>query len=178
LSGQGRVWRFGDDVNTDLIISGKHLDNYDPAHLASHAMEGANKDFASGVRQGDIIIAGANFGCGSSREQAVMALKHSGVEAVIARSFARIFYRNAVNLGLTVVVSPNAAELFHDGDSVALDLPGHRLVSSTGDRSADLEPVPAHVKMILDEGGLVPFIKKRLEEKGVSVGTERVTRAR
>jgi 3-isopropylmalate dehydratase small subunit len=172
MSNHGRAWKFGDDVNTDLIISGKYLDNYDPAHLASHAMEGANKDFASGVRQGDIIIAGANFGCGSSREQAVMALKHSGVEAVIARSIARIFYRNAVNLGLTVVVSPNAADVFQDGDSVALDLPGHRLVSSTGNRWADLEPVPAHVRMILDEGGLVPFVKKRLREKGVTARTE------
>jgi 3-isopropylmalate/(R)-2-methylmalate dehydratase small subunit len=178
MSDQGRVWKFGNDVNTDVIISGKHLDNYDPAHLASHAMEGANKDFASGVRQGDIIIAGANFGCGSSREQAVMALKHSGVEAVIARSFARIFYRNAINLGLTVAVSPSAADVFQDGDSVVLDLPGHRLVSSTDNRLADLEPVPAHVKMILDEGGLVPFIKKRLKERGVAVGTELVTRVR
>ena len=178
MCGQGRVWKFGDDVNTDLIISGKHLDNYDPAHLASHAMEGANKDFASVVRQGDIIIAGANFGCGSSREQAVMALKHCGIEAVIARSFARIFYRNAINLGLTVVVSPNAADVFQDGDSVALDLPGHRLVSITGNRSSDLEPVPAHVKLILDEGGLVPFIKKRLKENRVTVDMELVTQAR
>jgi 3-isopropylmalate/(R)-2-methylmalate dehydratase small subunit len=173
MSGRGRVWKFGDDVNTDLIISGKHLDNYDPAHLASHAMEGANRNFASRVRQGDVIIAGANFGCGSSREQAVMALKHSGIEAVIARSFARIFYRNAVNLGLTVVVSSNALDIFHDGESVSLDLPGHRLVSSTGDRSADLEPVPAHVKMILDEGGLVPYIKKRLRDKDIAVRAER-----
>jgi 3-isopropylmalate dehydratase small subunit len=178
MSDQGRVWKFGDDVNTDLIISGKHLDNYDPAHLASHAMEGASKNFASGVRQGDMIIAGVNFGCGSSREQAVMALKHSGIEAVIARSFARIFYRNAINLGLTVVVSPNAADVFQDGDSVALDLQGHRVVSSTGNRWAGLEPVPAHVKMILDEGGLVPFIKKRLKEDHVTFDTELVTRAR
>ena len=165
MSVQRRVWKFGDDVNTDLIISGKYLDNYDPAHIASHAMEGANKDFAAGVRQGDIIVAGANFGCGSSREQAVTALKHSGVEAVVARSFARIFYRNAINLGLLVVASPNAANVFQDGDVVSLDLAGHRLVSSKGDRSADLEPVPAHVKKILDEGGLVPFIKKKLEQR-------------
>jgi len=166
MSGHRRVWKFGDDVNTDLIISGKHLDNYDPAHLASHAMEGANKDFASGVRQGDIVIAGANFGCGSSREQAVMALQQNGVEAVIAKSFARIFYRNAINLGLTVVVSPDAADVFRDGDSVSMDLREHRIVSKTDNRLADLEPVPAHVKMILDEGGLVPFIKKRLSDKG------------
>jgi 3-isopropylmalate/(R)-2-methylmalate dehydratase small subunit len=171
MSGQGRVWLFGNDINTDLIISGRHLDNYDPDHLASHAMEAANKDFASGVRRGDLIIAGANFGCGSSREQAVMALKHSGVEAVIARSFARIFYRNAINLGLMVLVSSNAVDVFHDGDCVTIDLPDHRLISSAGDRQADLEAVPAHVRMILDAGGLVPFIKKRLEDKAVMEST-------
>ena len=171
MSAHRRVWKFGDDVNTDLIISGKHLDNYDPAHLASHAMEAANKNFVAQVRQGDIVIAGANFGCGSSREQAVIALKHGGIEAVIAKSFARIFYRNAINLGLAVVISTDAAEIFSDGDSVALDLPGNGLVSSTGDRQAHLEPVPIHVKMILDEGGLVPYIKKKLREKGATKGT-------
>lgn len=178
MSGPGRIWKFGDDVNTDLIISGRHLDDYDPAHLASHAMEGVNRNFASGVRQGDVIVAGANFGCGSSREQAVIALKHCGVEAVIAKSFARIFYRNAINLGLTVVVSANAFEVFREGDSATLDLSAYHLVSSTGSRVADLEPIPAHVKMILEEGGLIPFIKKRLKEKRFIVGTEPITRAR
>lgn len=166
MSGRGRVWLFGDNVNTDLIISGKYLDNYDSAHLASHAMEGVNKDFAKGSSKGDIVIAGANFGCGSSREQAVMALKHSGIEALVARSFARIFYRNAINLGLTALVSPNAADVFRDGDTAALDLGGHLIVSKTDDRRADLEPVPDHIRKILDDGGLVPFIKKRLEDKG------------
>lgn len=168
MSGQRRVWKFGDDINTDLIISGKYLDDYDPAHLAAHAMEGANKDFAREVRRGDVIVAGANFGCGSSREQAVIALKHCGVEAVIARSFARIFYRNSINLGLTVVVSEDAANSFGDGDTVTLDLIGHRLVSRSSDRMASVEPVPAHVRKILDDGGLVPFIKKRLEERSVT----------
>ena len=167
MSNQGRIWKFGDDVNTDLIISGKHLDNYDSSHLASHAMEGLNKDFASKAKQGDIVVAGANFGCGSSREQAVMALKHSGIGVVVAKSFARIFYRNAINLGLTVVVSPTASEMFSDGELAEVDIEGNRLVSRTCDRSAELEPLPAHVKRILDEGGLVPFIKKKLKEREV-----------
>ena len=122
MSARGRVWRFGDDVNTDLIIPGKYLDIYDPAHLAAHAMEGANKEFASGVKKGDIIVAGANFGCGSSREQAVIALKHAGVSAVVAKSFARIFYRNAINLGLPVVTSKEAVDSVRDGEIAVLDL--------------------------------------------------------
>lgn len=160
---EARAWRFGDDVNTDLIIPGKYLDNYDPAHLAAHAMEGANKEFASGVSNGDIIVAGANFGCGSSREQAVTALKHAGVRAVVAKSFARIFYRNAVNLGLTVVVSPDASDIVHEGDLVYFDPEGGALSSADGLLRARLEPVPEHLKRILDKGGLVPYIKDRLK---------------
>src|SRR5512137_1916542 len=104
----GRVWKFGDDINTDLIIPGKYLENYDPVHLAAHAMEGASKDFAKNVSKGDIVLAGLNFGCGSSREQAAIALKHAGIAAIIAKSFARIFYRNAINLGLPVLKSEDA----------------------------------------------------------------------
>ena len=157
-----RAWIFGDDVNTDLIIPGKYLENYDPAHLAAHAMEGASKEFASRVSKGDIIIAGTNFGCGSSREQAVTALKHAGVGAVVARSFARIFYRNAVNLGLTVILSPDAIDGFYDGDEVVLDVDCGTISSQDGSRKAALEPVPAHLKRILDKGGLIPYIKEKL----------------
>ncbi len=159
-----RVWRFGDDINTDLIISGKYLDNYSPTHLAAHALEGACPGFSKDVCKGDIIIAGRNFGCGSSREQAVVAIKHCGVSAIVARSFARIFYRNAVNLGLVVVVSPDAGEVFRDGDLATLDAGSHRLVSATDGRVAVLEPIPGHVKRILDEGGLVPYVAKRLRK--------------
>lgn len=164
---EGRVWIFGDDINTDLIIPGKYLENYDPAHLASHAMEGARKDFALSVRPGDIVIGGSNFGCGSSREQAVTALKHCGVSAVLARSFARIFYRNAVNLALVVVVSPDSAHKFGDGEVVRIDLDGNRVTSVPAGKSALLEPIPPHVRRILDEGGLVPYVKKRLAEKEI-----------
>ncbi len=157
-----RVWKFGDDVNTDLIIAGKHLDNYDPAHLASHAMEGANRDFAVGVRKGDIIVAGHNFGCGSSREQAVVALKHSGIQAIVACSFARIFYRNAINLGLPVFTSSRGAETFKDGDSASVTDDLAHVLADDG-RSVALDPVPAHVRDILDAGGLIPFIRNKLK---------------
>lgn len=164
MSDRGRIWKFGDDVNTDLIISGKYLDSYDPAHLAGHAMEGANKEFASGVKKGDIIVAGANFGCGSSREQAVMALKHAGVSAVVAKSFARIFYRNAINLGLPVMTSTDAANSLRDGEVAVLDLPSSSLTTENGSRTVTLDPIPQHVKKILDRGGLVPYIKAKLRD--------------
>src|SRR5512137_1736988 len=157
-----RVWKFDDDVNTDLIIPGKYLESYDPAHLASHAMEGVNREFAKNVSKGDIIIAGRNFGCGSSREQAAIALKHAGVAVIVAKSFARIFYRNAVNLGLPVIVSEDAFDVFSEGEHVTVE--DDHLVSSDGRRSADLEPIPGHIRKILDEGGLVPFIKAKLRQ--------------
>jgi 3-isopropylmalate dehydratase small subunit len=160
MSSRPRIWLFGDDVNTDLIIPGRYLDSYDPAHLASHAMEGANKNFAAGVKEGDIIVAGRNFGCGSSREQAVTALKRSGVQAIIARSFARIFYRNAINLGLRVIVSGTADSVFKDGDSAVLE--AGTLASVDGSKMAALDKIPEHVRVILDHGGLIPHIKAKL----------------
>lgn len=162
MKAQGRVWLFGDDINTDLIIPGKYLEDYDPAHLASHVMEGANKKFALGVRKGDIVVAGKNFGCGSSREQAAIALKHSGIGAVVATSFARIFYRNAINLGMPALVSPKAHEVFQEGETALLDLDTLTLRSKDGARSASLEAVPEHINRILDQGGLVPFVKAKL----------------
>jgi len=173
MSNGRRIWKFGDDVNTDLIISGKYLDNYDPAHLAAHAMEGVSKEFSTVVSKGDMIVAGANFGCGSSREQAVIALMQSGIELIIAKSFARIFYRNAINLGLTVVVSSSAPDVFHDGELAEVDPDGHRILSMKDGRSADFEPVPSHVKAILDEGGLIPYVRRRLKDKALREDTAR-----
>jgi 3-isopropylmalate dehydratase small subunit len=161
---EGRVWKFGDDVNTDLIIPGRYLHRYDSEHLAAHAMEGANKAFASEVRQGDIIVAGRNFGCGSSREQAAIAIKAAGISAVLAKSFARIFYRNAVNLGLNVLVSENASDVFEDGDTATLDIIAGVLTSSDSSKKATAEKVPDHVLAILRAGGLVPCLKDRLEK--------------
>jgi 3-isopropylmalate/(R)-2-methylmalate dehydratase small subunit len=161
MTASSRVWKFGDDINTDLIIPGRYLDNYDSSHLAAHAMEGASKDFAENVSTGDIIVAGKNFGCGSSREQAVIALKHAGVSVVVAGSFARIFYRNAINLGLPVMLSRDAHEELENGDRVEVDLEG-LTVKGPGRRISNLEPLPDHLQEILDCGGLVPYIKARL----------------
>ena len=165
MTAKGRVWKFGDDINTDLIIPGRYLDNYDPAHLAAHAMEGASKEFASKVVKGDIIVAGSNFGCGSSREQAVIALKHAGVSAVVAKSFARIFYRNAINLGLPVIESEDAHGILPEGVVAFLELASSRLVSEDGTKSAALKEIPAHARTILDQGGLIPHLKARLRSK-------------
>jgi len=165
MSARGRVWKFGDDINTDLIIPGRYLDNYDPAHLAAHAMEGANKEFASKVVKGDIIVAGSNFGCGSSREQAVIALKHAGVSAVVAKSFARIFYRNAINLGLPVIESEDAHETVSDGVVAVLDQASSKLTLEDGTGAAHLKEIPAHARAILDHGGLIPHIRARLRSK-------------
>jgi len=159
---EGRAWKLGDNVNTDMIIPGRYLDRYDPKHLAAHALEGACKEFASGVRPGDVVIAGRNFGCGSSREQAVIALKESGVSAVIARSFARIFYRNAVNLGLLVITSSSAADVFEDGDKVSVDMGARVLRSDDGTRVAPVDEIPERAAAVLGAGGLMPYIRSRL----------------
>lgn len=164
MNNDSRVWLFGDDVNTDMIIPGRYLDDYDPDHLAAHAMEGIDSGFASKVSKGDIIVAGANFGCGSSREQAVIALKHAGVRAVIAGSFARIFYRNAINLGLPAVVSSEASSIFQPGEIVTMIMSSNTLQSKDGSKAAVLEPVPEHVAKILEAGGLIPYLKSRLNK--------------
>lgn len=165
MTSEGRVWKFGDNVNTDLIIPGRHLSSYDPAHLAKHAMEGASRNFAGGVSKGDIIIAGENFGCGSSREQAVTAIMHAGIAAVVARSFARIFYRNAINLGLPAVVSKDAMSVFEDGDTISLDWRDGLLVSRDGSRKATLQRMPERAREILENGGLVPHVREQLRRR-------------
>ncbi len=159
MTSEGRVWKFGDDVNTDMIIPGRYLDRYDPRHLASHALEGANKEFAPGVKPGDVVIAGGNFGCGSSREQAVIAMKESGVSAVVAKSFSRIFYRNAINLGLLVVSSESAHETFCDGEVVTVDPEAGVLRSKDGSKVARVDAIPERAAAILQAGGLIPYIK-------------------
>jgi len=164
LISEGRVWKFGDDVNTDLIIPGRYLSSYDPAHLAKHAMEGANKDFANRVVKGDIIVAGRNFGCGSSREQAVTALKHAGVSAVLAKSFARIYYRNSINLGLPAYVSEDACSVLDEGDVVTIDSGSGTFSSRDGKKLGKFSPAPEHVRAILEAGGLVAHLKRTIKD--------------
>ncbi|MDD1766497.1 MAG: 3-isopropylmalate dehydratase small subunit [Candidatus Methanomethyliaceae archaeon] len=157
---KGRVWRFEDDISTDLIIPGKYkFKTIDFNELAKHVMEGADPEFASKVKRGDIIVAGENFGCGSSREQAPVVIKHAGVSAVVARSFARIFYRNAFNVGLPVVECPEAVDAINEGDIVELSL-GEGWIKAGG-RTYSFKPIPAFLMAILRDGGLVEHYKKR-----------------
>ena len=162
MTSKGRVWKFGDHVNTDLIIPGKYLSSYDPSHLARHAMEGVNKAFAGAVSKGDIIVAGKNFGCGSSREQAVIALKHAGVSAIVAQSFARIFYRNSINLGLPAIISEDASRVLTEGETVVIDMKTSLISSAEAKKQVHFEPVPTRLREIMDAGGLVPYLRKTM----------------
>ncbi len=162
---KGRVWKYGDDVNTDVIFPGKYTYAVmEPAEMASHALEDLDPNFANSVLPGDVIVAGKNFGCGSSREQAATCLKYAGVQAVIAKSFARIFYRNAINQGLPVIQSVEAAESIQQGEEVAIDFQKGKIFS--GDRDVFSFPsFPDSVLGIIESGGLISYTKKILEEK-------------
>lgn len=158
----GRVWKYGDHVNTDLIIPGRYLDDYNVANLAAHAMEDIDPAFASSVREGDIIVAGKNFGCGSSREQAPLALKAAGVGAVVAKSVARIFYRNCINVGLPVVICKDATEMVKTGDVAEIDLSAGMMRNTSTGSCIRFDPMPVFLLEVLEGGGLVPYLKERL----------------
>lgn len=157
----GKVWKYGDHVNTDLIIPGRYLDNYDANHLAAHAMEDIDPSFASLVKCGDIIVAGRNFGCGSSREQAPLALKASGVGAVVATSVARIFYRNCINVGLPIIICDIADDL-STGDTIEIDLSaGEIYINGTG-KLISFDPLPDFLLDILERGGLIAHMRTQI----------------
>jgi 3-isopropylmalate/(R)-2-methylmalate dehydratase small subunit len=162
---EGRVWKFGDHINTDLIIPGRYLDDYDPKHLVAHVMEDADKDFAGQVRLGDIIVAGRNFGCGSSREQAPVALKEAGIGAVVAGSFARIFFRNAINVGLPLATCPEAAQRLEPGDVVQIDLRAGTIKRRFDGVELRFDPLPEFLLLILEHGGLAPHVREMLRER-------------
>jgi len=161
---EGKTWKFGDDVNTDLIVPGKYLELVDYDEIALHAMEGIDPDFHEKVRRSDIVVGGRNFGCGSSREHAAIALKQVGVGAVIAESFARIFYRNAINLGLPVLECPAIVETVGEGDILDIDLIGGKIKNKTTGRELVFVPLPGFMVDILGEGGLVAYLKKHKDE--------------
>lgn len=149
-----RVWKFGDDIDTDAIIPGRYLTLYDPKVLASHAFEGIRDEFSKECSDGDMIVASRNFGCGSSREHAPIALKGAGITAVIAKSFARIFYRNCINTGLLPVVCPEA-DMITEKDEIVLHVDEGYL--KAGGRKYDIEPIPEFLQKIIDCGGLVEY---------------------
>lgn len=159
---QGKTWKFGDDVDTDAIIPARYLNTSDPAELAAHCMEDADPGFAGRVRPGEIIVAGRNFGCGSSREHAPIAIKAAGVSCVIAATFARIFYRNAFNIGLPIFESPAAAEKIQAGDEVAVDAAAGMIYNLTRGEEYRATPVPPFMQEIIAAGGLINYVARRL----------------
>jgi len=159
---RGRVHRYGDHVNTDVIIPARYLNTSDVAELASHCMEDIDPGFVNAVKAGDIMVGGEDFGCGSSREHAPLAIKGAGVSCVIARSFARIFFRNAINVGLPVLVCPDAAADAKSGDEVTADLRTGKIENVTQRKAYQAEPFPEFLQQIIAAGGLVGYTKKRL----------------
>lgn len=163
---KGKTWRFGKDVDTDLIIPARYLNSSDPAELASHCMEDADPGFAAKVAAGDIIVALKNFGCGSSREHAPIAIKAAGISCVIAASFARIFYRNAINIGLPILESPEASAAIAAGDEVEVDLTSGRITDVTKGLTFQAIPFPPFMQELIHAGGLIEYVKARLATGG------------
>ena len=155
----GKVIKYGDNVDTDVIIPARYLNTIDKKELASHCMEDLDKTFVTRVQPGDIMVAGNNFGCGSSREHAPIAIKESGISLVIAKSFARIFYRNAINIGLAIVECEEAAEAIAEGHIVEADLDAGILYDRTTGREFRTQPFPAFIQKIIEAGGLVEAIR-------------------
>ena len=156
---KGNAWAFGDDVNTDLIIPARYLNTSDPGELAQHCMEDADPQFPARIKAGDIILGGKNFGCGSSREHAPIAIKAAGVSLIIARSFARIFYRNAFNQGLPILESAAAVAGIQTGDEIQVNLDEGQITNLTRNEIYQAQPTPPFMQELLAAGGLVPYVK-------------------
>lgn len=158
---KGKAWTYGDNVDTDVIIPARYLNTADPAVMAAHCMEDIDPGFAGGVRKGDVIAAGSNFGCGSSREHAPLAIKSAGVSCVIAPSFARIFYRNAINIGLPILECAEAVRIAKD-DEIEVDLETGKITNVSKGESYTAQPFPDFLTKLIGVGGLVPYVRARL----------------
>ena len=159
---EGRTWRYGDDINTDVLIPARYLSTSDPVELAKHALEDLDANFVKEVKEGDIIVGGKNFGCGSSREHAPIAIKTAGVSCVIASSFARIFFRNSINLGLPILECPEAVEHAEAGDVLRVDLAAGTIENTTTGMTYQAKPFPDAVMKIIQAGGLMASIKEEV----------------
>jgi 3-isopropylmalate dehydratase small subunit len=163
----GRVWKFGHDVDTDAIIPARYMNTIDPAEMARHCMEDADPAFAAKVQKGDIIVAGKNFGCGSSREHAPIALKAVGVSCVVAQSFARIFYRNSFNIGLPIFESPAAAAAIQEGDLLEIDAATGIITNLSKNEKYQASPFPEFMQQLIAAGGLMNYVAERMKKNGV-----------
>ena len=158
---EGRIWKFGSDVDTDAIIAARYLNQSDPKELAKHVMEDERPEFFQEVRKGDILLADKNFGCGSSREHAPLALKTAGISCIIARSFARIFYRNGLNLGLPLLESSEASEAIREGDRVRVNLTTGEIFDLTQKSKFLAKPIPPFMQDLIKDGGLIRHLRKK-----------------
>ena len=161
MKAQGTVYKYGDNIDTDVIIPARYLNTQDAKELASHCMEDIDKSFVTKVKQGDIMVGGENFGCGSSREHAPLAIKSAGIDCVIAKSFARIFYRNAINIGLPILECEAAAEAINAGDEVAVDFDTGVITDVTTGETFQAQPFPAFIQDIIRAGGLMNSIRQK-----------------
>lgn len=159
---RGKAIKYGDNVDTDVIIPARYLNTSDPDELAGHCMEDLDPDFKAKAKPGDIMVAGRNFGCGSSREHAPIAIKASGISCVIAESFARIFYRNAINIGLPILECPDAAREINDGDEVEVDVASGTIADITTGKTYKSQPFPEFMQQIMASDGLINYVKQRL----------------
>ena len=162
MKARGRAWKYGDHVDTDVIIPARYLNTSDPAELAQHVLEDLDPEFRRKMKPGDIIVAGENFGSGSSREHAPLAIKAAGVSCVIAKSFARIFYRNAINIGLPILEAPEAVERIETGDELEVDFTTGEIRNLTKEETYTAKPFPEFVMEIIRAGGLVEYTRRRL----------------
>jgi len=160
---QGRTWKFGADVDTDAIIPARYLNTSDPTELAKHCMEDADPEFPNKVQEGDIIVADKNFGCGSSREHAPICIKAAGVSCVIAKSFARIFYRNAINIGLPIFESVEAGERIQEGDEVKVDVNTGIITNITRNEQYQATPFPPFMQQLINAGGLINYVREKVK---------------
>ena len=158
---EGKVWRYGDNIDTDVIIPARYLNSFDPAELASHCMVDIDESFAANVKAGDIMVGGRNFGCGSSREHAPVAIKASGVPVVVASSFARIFYRNGINIGLPLLEIGDDVEKIHAGDTLRIDISTGKIENLTTGDTFQAPPLPGFIQDIAKAGGLINYVKAK-----------------
>ncbi len=163
---KGKAFKFGNDIDTDAIIPARHMNTSDPVELAKHCMEDADPEFINKITTGDILVAGKNFGCGSSREHAPIAIKYAGISSVVAKSFARIFYRNAINIGLPIFESPEAAEGISEGDQIEIDADAGVITNITKGEIYQAKAFPEFMQELIATGGLMAYVK----EKGVKNG--------
>jgi 3-isopropylmalate dehydratase small subunit len=159
---KGRVWKFGDNIDTDAIIPARYLNTSDPKELAAHCMEDADPQFVSKIKDGDIILGGENFGCGSSREHAPIAIKAAGISCVVAKSFARIFYRNSFNMGLPIFESSELWGAVQQGEEISLDSSQGKISTINGNKTFRINPIPPFMEELIADGGLMKHIAKPL----------------